>query len=239
MMKTLVAQDLLIKNNGDTIKAKIIEITDESVRFKKINNPDGPTFVTNKSELSKVVYANGTEEKIVAPAPVEKKAEETKPKPGEPNIDTRGEVKAKSSSTEFEKIAIEPFGYYYKGMRMNDTRLLYHFRQYGDADLLKEFKSAKTNKTASTITGLVSIPFAVGGVVLSIFSAIPVEDYNDNSGEYETTRPFVHLLGPGIALFAGFVGLEVTSIVLNSTYKAKKKKTITHYNNLIAKHDLK
>ena len=38
------------------------------------------------------------------------------------------------------------------------------YKTFDDKSLLKEYKSAKSNKTASTITGAVSIPFAVGGV---------------------------------------------------------------------------
>lgn len=232
------SQDLLIKNNGDTIRAKILEITDEAVRYKKTNNLDGPTFVTNKTELSKLVYANGSEEKIEVTSAPQIRSSETNPKSTEPTIDIRNDVKEKKSSSAFETITTEPFGYYYKGMRMNDTRLQNLFRSYGDAGVLSDLKTAKSNNTASKITGLVSIPFAVGGVLLPIMSFIPVEEY-DNYNGYTTTRPFSNLLGPGIALFVGFIGLEVTSIVLKATYKAKLKKTVNHYNSLIAKHDLK
>lgn len=240
-VKLSVSQDLIIKNTGDTIKGQILEVTDDVIRYKKANNPDGPTFVTNKYELNKVIFANGTEEKFDVQAPTQPAIRETPAKPTEPNIDTRtqGGHTEKSTSSGFEKIAIEPFGYYYKGVRMNENRLLHLYRSFGDASILKEFKSAKANKTASTITGIVSIPFAVGGVILSIISFIPVEDYDNATNEYVTSRPYSNLLVPGIAMFAGFIGLQVTSIVLKSTHKAKLKKTVNHYNSVIAKHELK
>ena len=237
LINTGKAQDLIIKNNGDTIKAKILEVTDEAIRYKKTNNIDGPTFVTNKNELSKVVYANGTEEKIEAKATVQPTKIDPPSGKSEPNIDTRSDGKNTDikSNSEFEKITMEPFGLYYKGMRMNDTRLLYLYRSFGDASILKEYKAAKTNKTASTILGLSSIPFGVGGIMLPIISIIPSFDTDADGNKIYPNR---NLLVPGIAMLACFIGLEVTSIVLNSTYKSKLKKTVNHYNSVIAKHDL-
>lgn len=232
----LKAQDLLIRSNGDTIKARILEVTDEAFRYKKTNNPDGPTFVTKKAELSRVIYANGTEEKITAPEHSTGETTTVTPKSSEPVIDVRTNPGNKSQETasEFEQIRIEPFGYYYKGMRMNDRRLLYLYNSYNDKSLINEYKQAKSNLTASRVTGFLGIPFAVVGVMFCAVSGIPEEDYNILTGGSGNDE----LLGPGIALIAGFVGLEVASIVLHSTYKSKIKKSVEHYNNVVAKHGL-
>jgi len=58
---------LLIENcdvvyfiNGATFEAKNIIIDDEFIRYKKCDNPDGPTYEIKKSEVSKIEYANGS-----------------------------------------------------------------------------------------------------------------------------------------------------------------------------------
>ena len=239
-IKSGTAQDLLIKNNGDTVRAKILEVSDEVIRYKRTNNLEGPTFVTNKWELNKVVYANGTEEKITAKPPAQIQAEEKPAKAVEPNIDVRIDRSAAEKNSqsdpadEYEPIQIERNTYYYKGRRLNDVRLKYLYKNFNDPSILKEYNGAKGTNLASKITGVASIPFGVSGILMVIISQLP-----DLADEQTSGKPNENLLGPGLALVGGFIGLQVTSIVLKSAYKAKIRKTITHYNNVVAKHDLK
>jgi hypothetical protein len=58
---------LLIENcdvvyfiNGATFEAKNITIEDGFIRFKKCDNPDGPTYEIKKSDVSKIEYSNGS-----------------------------------------------------------------------------------------------------------------------------------------------------------------------------------
>jgi|GEM_PF-3834280 len=231
------AQDLIIKHNGDTIRAKITEISDDVVRYKKQNNLNGPTFVTSKSEINKLVYANGTQEVMAAPVPV------PAPKSTEPNIDYKNDGQAKqeqkAAEPEFSPIVIESYGYYYKGRRMNDSRFAALYKSYNDQTLITEFAKAKNLHTTSIITGAIGIPCAVSGVVLTIISAIPVEEYDDYTGDYYMTHPYSSLLWPGIGLFTGFVVMETIAIVTKANYKNKLRKTAEHYNSVIAKHELR
>ncbi|MDR1023170.1 MAG: hypothetical protein LBL94_07880 [Prevotellaceae bacterium] len=61
---TLSAQDIIIKENGDEIKTKIIEVSSTEVKYKKFGNESGPTFVMLKSEIFMIKYANGDKEVI-------------------------------------------------------------------------------------------------------------------------------------------------------------------------------
>ena len=56
------AQDLVILKNGTSIDAKVIEVDDNSVRYKKFNNPDGPTYTAKKETISEIRYKNGSKE---------------------------------------------------------------------------------------------------------------------------------------------------------------------------------
>lgn len=60
----LLAQeiDVLHKRNGEVMQVNVKEITPRTVTYKKINNPDGPTYTMNRADIAKIVYANGTED---------------------------------------------------------------------------------------------------------------------------------------------------------------------------------
>ena len=83
------AQDRLFFLTGDETDVKITEITSSEVKYKRMDNLDGPSFSTLKSELFMIKYANGDKEMIAAqtaePIPTEQEdytiynAEQTSP----------------------------------------------------------------------------------------------------------------------------------------------------------------
>ncbi len=56
------AQDLITKKNGEDIQAKILEVNDSDIKYKRWDNLEGPTFTLKKSEILIVRYENGTNE---------------------------------------------------------------------------------------------------------------------------------------------------------------------------------
>lgn len=56
------AQDKIILKNGVTIEAKVLEINKSTVKYKKLNNLEGPTFVEDKSGIQIILYENGENE---------------------------------------------------------------------------------------------------------------------------------------------------------------------------------
>jgi len=58
----LSAQDIIMLQNGDEIKAKVIEVNINDIKYKKYENPEGPSYSLNKSELFKIKYENGIKE---------------------------------------------------------------------------------------------------------------------------------------------------------------------------------
>jgi len=56
------AQDIVILKNGTSIDAKVLEVDDNAVRYKKFNNPDGPTYTAKKETISEIRYKNGSKE---------------------------------------------------------------------------------------------------------------------------------------------------------------------------------
>jgi hypothetical protein len=41
---------------------KVIEITDNGIKYKKFDNLDGPSVLTGKANISSITYANGTKD---------------------------------------------------------------------------------------------------------------------------------------------------------------------------------
>ena len=54
-----MAQDIIVTKQSERIDAKILEISPKEVRYKRLDNPDGPTYVLPKENVASVVYANG------------------------------------------------------------------------------------------------------------------------------------------------------------------------------------
>ena len=59
----LHAQDKIYKTKGPVIKAKIIEVGTDEIKYKLYDSPDGPVYVVDKSSLNRIEFANGTVEK--------------------------------------------------------------------------------------------------------------------------------------------------------------------------------
>ncbi|MDR3327944.1 MAG: hypothetical protein LBT04_07495 [Prevotellaceae bacterium] len=55
----LQAQDIILKTNGEEIKATIIEVDETKVKYKKFSNQDGPAYFLLKEEIFMITYPNG------------------------------------------------------------------------------------------------------------------------------------------------------------------------------------
>jgi hypothetical protein len=54
------SNDVIILKDGTEIECKIIEITENEIKYKKADNLTGPIFTINKDKIFKINYANGT-----------------------------------------------------------------------------------------------------------------------------------------------------------------------------------
>ena len=59
----IFAQDKIYKLKGAVIKAKVLEIGTDEVKYKLFDKPDGPIYVVDKSALNKIEFADGSVEK--------------------------------------------------------------------------------------------------------------------------------------------------------------------------------
>src|ERR1035437_3586109 len=56
------AQDTVVKRNNEKVVAKIIEVNQNDIKYKRFDYQDGPTFSIVKWELKYIVYGNGVKE---------------------------------------------------------------------------------------------------------------------------------------------------------------------------------
>lgn len=61
---SIYAQDIINKKNGDSDKAKILEISTRTVSYKMWDNQDGPTMVIPIREVRTIEFENGLVQKI-------------------------------------------------------------------------------------------------------------------------------------------------------------------------------
>ena len=62
--KIINAQDTLSMRSGENILVKVIEVGTTEVKYKKLDNLNGPVFSILKSDLLMIKYENGTSEKF-------------------------------------------------------------------------------------------------------------------------------------------------------------------------------
>lgn len=60
--EALLSQDIIILKTNEEIKAKVLEINDEEIKYKRFENLEGPQYTLKLSKVLKVRYENGFEE---------------------------------------------------------------------------------------------------------------------------------------------------------------------------------
>jgi hypothetical protein len=105
----LKAQDKIILTNGEEILAKVTEITDTEIKYKRITNIDGPSLVINKSNVFLINYANGSQE-IVDASTKKNKAPRTDDVYRNPTTESTNGQLWKPSSDDFLPESTKKFG---------------------------------------------------------------------------------------------------------------------------------
>lgn len=204
----LISQDTLYMKNGVKIPSKILEVTPTEVKYKKVENIDGPTFTTHGSDISLIKYKNGSIDTLRVDPPVEvivktpDKPTAPKPVPVDPHP------------------AIYPFGpvFKYNGRHINAKGAQRIMLTVNDPVINDHVKKAKTSKIMGLL-GFVAIPTFIFGVGYSAVAAIN----NDGS-------PSDMSYGPGIASGAVAVVALGTSITFNVRKKKNMNAALDLYN---------
>ncbi len=108
----LLAQDVLLLEEGNEIECRIIEITYETIKYKDFDFPDGPLKSISKSYVFAILYENGRREIL------HQSQSSSPPGPGEKELigqESAGEAYATAESVRKEVAVEERPGKKYKG----------------------------------------------------------------------------------------------------------------------------
>jgi hypothetical protein len=64
------SQDIILFKSGDELKAKVLDIKEDIISYKKWDNIEGPTYTTSKDKVFMVKYINGTKDVFSAEQPI-------------------------------------------------------------------------------------------------------------------------------------------------------------------------
>ncbi|OFY85476.1 MAG: hypothetical protein A3F72_09880 [Bacteroidetes bacterium RIFCSPLOWO2_12_FULL_35_15] len=209
------AQDTIIKINGDTVLAKILEINSTEIKYKKFNFQDGPTYVENKSEIKQITYSNGLkevfsvkEQKISVPETIANN-DYYNPNAGPVNPQSK----------------IEPYGsrYKYQGRKIGEREMQRILMSTKDKQIIGLVQSAKDANKMQYI-GFAAIPLGIGSLVAlaNSFNTYSSGSYNgtNNSG----------LVSISVILAAAAIACPVISIVSKSKRKKCNREAVKLYN---------
>jgi hypothetical protein len=59
------SQDKIYKRNGETIDAKVKQLSYVDITYKRADNPDGPDHIISKRDVTRIEYENGMKERIM------------------------------------------------------------------------------------------------------------------------------------------------------------------------------
>ena len=200
----LRSQDTLYLKSGQKIASKVLEVRPTEIKYKKADNPDGPTFVTNASDINIVRYQNGTRDTIRSAAP----------------------VIVKTPSAPLVPKAVDPhppiysFGpvFKYDGRHINAHEAQDIMLKMNDPQLNQYVKTARLSKKLGLL-GFVAIPTFIFGAGYTVW-ALANNDGSASDLSY----------GPGIASGVVAAACLGTSITFNVKKKHSMKAAINLYN---------
>lgn len=172
-MVNTFGQDIIIKNDKTEIKAKIEELTETTIKYKKFDMLDGPIYNINKRDVFMVIYKNGTKEymetgqqKAITEPIASPMAEIPNKTSSEENTK---DVKKDANSFEIpshEKFTVKNNIYFYKGEQIKSTKqLLKILSENGSYEVVEKVGSAKVYLAMGYALGM------VGG--LGLISTVP------------------------------------------------------------------
>lgn len=223
---SVMGQDLIVKKNSESIKAKVLEVNQDDIKYKKWDNPDGPTYTISKADISSIVYQNGDAEAFnVEP---KKSANTTSVKKdeyieghcsrvsftaGDLKYDgyVIGNIEGLDNQEISKKIQDGELAYFY----INN---FYHYLKKYDVDSYKKFNQG----SALQAVGITAMTL---GAITAVGSAIAVpglyEKYgmgNPNLWKVEVVIAAGAVLAVGIGLPMYFAGIKYYNVKVPEVY---------------------
>jgi hypothetical protein len=184
------AQDVILKQDGTEIKAKVLEIIDQYVKYKDFDFQDGPIRNIKRSDIFMITYENGQREVF--------KQETLVPDPPPPTP---------STPTPQEKLNNMPFSdlkneFYRIGT--DDKAMLDFFKRNNFTKYYQDFESACiTRKDGTTALGVGIGITGFGVIFLGVGLGISNSDFLWAGGVFIATGQIMTIIGIPVSARAG------------------------------------
>jgi hypothetical protein len=216
------AKDVIVLKNTTPIEAKVLEVTPTEVKYKKISNLEGPTYVIYKSEINTIVYENGEVESFV---------QESETNTDKTNTPQQTNVSENNTNKELQL--------YPTLDRVNGQYVLGNVtmskKEYGDF-LHANCPVAYEKWQRGTKRVRCGWIFAITGLTCEVMSTVSFISYAD-SEHYNSRGYYTYddgALAMGIATLVPAILLETTAIPLLATGYSSRRKSIGLYNEQCA-----
>lgn len=216
------AQDTIVKNNGNKTIAKVLEIGNTQVKYKKFDFQDGPTYVEDKSGIRMIIFSNGAKEEfspapvVVTPSPTVVSIEHSKTAPEEANADYYG---ARSSSPSSSiKLKQRGNAFYLNGTRIREKVMFQTLRDTKDKQIIDLAGQSRDAQKLKYI-GFGAIPLGIASVYFLS------ESYNVRTASYSKAK-----LNASGAFFVAAMLCPAASLYFNAKKKNCRKAAIKLYN---------
>jgi hypothetical protein len=138
------SQDIIIKQNQDSIYCKVTEIKTFEILYKKQDNLNGPTYVLDKSNVSKILYESGLFDEFNENTPIKKSFSTSK------EIEIRGNH------------------FFLNNRRLGNKQLQSLLVSSRDQDVIESYMKSKKIQGNAYVIGFSSIPVYYTGVFFFI-----------------------------------------------------------------------
>lgn len=217
----LKAQDTIYKVNGELLAAKILEINQTDIKYKRFNLPDGPLFITSKTEIQKIKFSNGAIDSFQVAETVIPVTQDTVVT--EPFIVEKKPAYTPQNNALLRKTGSG--GYLYNNSKLSEKRMLFlaidKNRTWKNKELDKAILATRDFKSNQYISGF-------GGAALAIGCILVAGSTANNSNSYTS-----------IALSFNAIGIFIASQIISPIFKRKRvqnaEKVMTLFNQEAAK----
>ncbi len=219
---TAYSQDIIIKKNGEEVKAKILEIGVTEIKYKRFDFQDGPVYSIGKAEVILVRYENGVNEVITtappatSPAPATQAPAAPAPAPVQPE---NGRIENNMGT------------YRQNGRYISKTRVISLLRATNDPEIITLLKKSNASKTTGNVIALgVGLPLIVVGSFTSLRGLVLMNN------DYSVDPDAEGIATVGAVMTGGGIMLQFLNIGFHSKSNRMIERAIEVYN---AKHAVK
>lgn len=218
------SQDSIFFKNKSIMAAKIAEINSNEIKYRRLDNIDGPLFVSAKSEIQSIKFANGQIESFAetiqntnSNTTSNSSAEDFRSYNGTPNPVVQSQNSANVSNSTPPKIEIRYNNrLVYNNHGLSEGKfytLIDNFpNKEGKAKLQNEWNSLKKYRTGQMASGFTGLGLGLATPIFGIGYAI---NNSYSSSDQQTLQTIGASIGGGIIF-------GVTGAIISTVFKSKR-----------------